>query len=95
MKNVENIPAKLLSFYDDVVELDCMVGKDIYEVRTIKKSLFSGFKIKAGNYFMLKLYEGKNEARIKICDGSKLELDKYFPKIDFVEKFKDLKLFKK
>ena len=95
LKNVENIPAKMLSFYDDVVVLECFIAKDIYEEREFNLSLFSGFEIKIGNFFLLKLYEGKNEARIKICDGSKLELDKYFPKIDFVEKFKDFKLFKK
>lgn len=96
-KNVENISARLIEFYDDKVILECLVNKEerIYEEREFKTSLFDGYEIKIGNLFLLKFLERQNEIKMQIHNDPGLTFKEDFPKLDFVEKFKDSRLFKK
>lgn len=96
-KNVENISARLIEHYDDTVVLECLIDKEmrIYEEREFQLSLFIGYDLKIGNLFLLRIFERKNEIRIEIHNDPGLTLKDDFPKLDFVKKFSNSRLFKK
>lgn len=96
-KNVENIPAKLIEKFDEVVVLECLIDKEegIYEEREFRSSLFEGYNLTIGNLFYIRYFERPNQARIEILNNPELTSAKDFPTINFDQIFKDSKLFKK
>ena len=96
-KSVENISARLIEHYDDTVVLECLIDKEmrIYEEREFRLSLFTGYDLKIGNLFLLRIFERKNEIRIEIHNDPGLTLKDDFPKLDFVKEFSNSRLFKK
>lgn len=96
-KNTENISARLIEHYDDLVILECLVDKElkVYEEREFKKSLFSDYELIAGNIFYLRIFERKNEIRMEIHNDPKLTFKEDFPELDFTSIFTKSKLFKK
>ncbi len=96
-KNVENISARLIDSYDDTIILECLIDKEhgIYEEREFRKSLFEGYENGIGSLYLLRIFERQNEIRIEIHNDPELTLKDDFQKLNFVEKFKDSRLFKK
>lgn len=96
-KNIENISARLIECYDDVVVLECLIEKElgVYEEREFRISLFTGYELKIGNLFFLRFFDRDNETKIEIHNDPKLTSIKDFPKMDFNNLFKQSKLFKK
>jgi len=96
-KNVENISARLIEHFDETVVLECLIDKEmgVYEEREFRISLFADYETKIGNLFLLRIFERQNEIRIEIHNDPELTLKDDFPKLSFVEKFKDSSLFKK
>lgn len=96
-KNVENISARLIEYYDDTVVLECLIDKEmkIYEEREFRLSLFTDYDLKIGNLFLLRIFERKNEIRIEVHNDPGLTLKDDFPKLDFVKEFSNSRLFKK
>jgi hypothetical protein len=96
-KNTENISARLLAAYDDVVLLECLVDRDnmIFEEREFKASLFDGYNVNIGQMFFIRFFERKNEIRLEVHDDKRLTSKKDFPKKDFAKLFAESKLFKK
>lgn len=96
-KNVANISARLIEYYDDVVVLECLTDKElgVYEEREFRVSMFDGYELKIGNLFYLRYFDGKNETKLEIHDDPKLTSAGDFPKKDFTNLFKESKLFKK
>jgi len=96
-KNTENISARLIDHYDDLVILECLVDKEfkVYEEREFKKSLFSDYELIIGNIFYLRIFERKNEIRLEIHNDPKLTFKEDFPELDFTSIFIKSKLFKK
>lgn len=96
-RNVGNISARLIEFYDTVVVLECLIDKElgIYEEREFRLSLFSEGDLKIGNLFYLRIFERKYESRIEIHSDPKLTFIEDFPKMDFKRFFEKSKLFKK
>lgn len=91
-KKIETISSRIICTYDDKVLLECLIENE-YEERIFNKSLFAGFDMKEDARFLLKIYEQKNEMKI-VIEKNTSKIDD-FPKIDFVEKFKNFRLFKK
>jgi len=96
-KNVENISARLIEYYDDTVILECLIDKEmkIYEEREFRLSLFTDYDLKIGNLFLLRIFERKNEIRIEVHNDPGLTIKDDFPKLDFVKEFSNSRLFKK
>lgn len=96
-KNIENISARLIDYYDDVVVLECLVDREfgVYEEREFRASLFAGYELQIGNLFYLRFFDRENETKMEIHNDRKLTSNKDFPKKDFTELFKESKLFKK
>ena len=96
-KNVENISARLIEYYDDTVVLECLIDIEmkIYEEREFRLSLFTDYDLKIGNLFLLRIFERKNEIRIEVHNDPGLTLKDDFPKLDFVKEFSNSRLFKK
>lgn len=95
-KNVENISARLINSYDNSVILECLIDKETgtYEEREFRASLFDGYVLKQGNLFYLRVFERQNEIKLEIHDDPGLTRIEDFPKMDFVEKFSNSRLFK-
>jgi hypothetical protein len=95
-KNVENISARLISSYDNTVILECLIDKETntYEEREFRASVFTGYELKQGNLFYLRVFERQNEIKLEIHDDPGLTRIEDFPKLDFVEKFSKSRLFK-
>lgn len=91
------LSARLIEFYDDVVKLECLIDKEnsIYEEKEFSKNLFNELEIKINNLFFIKLFERIGEAKIEIIFDRNNTFKDDFPRLDFVEAFKDSKLFKK
>jgi len=96
-KNIENVSARLIEKYDDVVVLECLIDKEIglYEEREFRLSLFVGYDLRVGNLFYLRFFDRENETRMEIHNDPKLVSQSDFPKKDFTRLFKESKLFKK
>lgn len=96
-KNVENISARLIDNYDNSVILECLIDKEngIYEERQFNDTLFNGYELKVGNLFLLRVFERQNEIRIEIHNDPDLTLSDDFPKLSFVESFKNSRLINK
>lgn len=96
-KNVENISARLVDTYDDVVILECLIDKEmgVYEEREFKKSLFEGYELVQGSIFCLRFFERPHETRMEIHSDPGLKFSDDFPSIDFKATFEKSKLFKK
>ena len=94
MKNITNISAQIIDLYDEVVILECLIEKDVYEEREFNKSLFEGMELKIGNLFKLCYFEGNNKIILEIKNDPNFTLKDDFPKINFNEMF-NLKMFKK
>jgi hypothetical protein len=96
-KNIENISAKLIECYDDIVVLECLIDKEthIYEEREFRLSLFEGYDLTIGNLFYLRFFDRQNETRMEIHDDPALTFAADFPKRDFSELFRNSKLFNK
>jgi len=96
-KNVENISARFIEHYDDIVILECLIDKenDEYEEREFRASLFQGYELKEGNLFYLRFYDRANETKMEIHNDPGLVNIKDFPKMDFKAKLENSKLFKK
>ena len=95
-KNVENISARLISSYDNTVILECLIDKETntYEEREFRASVFTGYALEQGNLFYLRVFERQNEIKLEIHDDPGLTRIEDFPKMDFVEKFSNSRLFK-
>jgi hypothetical protein len=96
-KNIENISARLIEHSDDIVVLECLLDKElgIYEEREFRKTLFEGYELKIGNLFYLRFFDRQNETRMEIHNDPRLTSVEDFPKKNFVDLFKNSKLFKK
>ena len=96
-KNVENISARLVEFYDNIVVLECLIDKDlgIYEEREFDSSYFEDYELKVGALFYLRTFRRKNEGMFHVHNDPKLINESDFPKVDFKSLFNDNKLFKK
>jgi len=96
-KNVENISARLIEFYDDVVILECLVDKELgtYEEREFQMSLFEDYELRIGAFFYLRTFKRKNEIKLQVHDDPQSALEPDFPKADLGTLFKNSKLFKK
>jgi len=96
-KNVENIPARLIETFEDVVVLECLIDKEseLYEEREFRASLFTGYELNIGNLFYLRFFDRDNETRMEIHNDSRLTSINDFPKKDFSTLFANSKLFKK
>jgi len=96
-KNVENVSARLINSYNDIVVLECLIDKEngVYEEREFRKSIFEGYDIYIGSLYLLRIFERNNELRIEIHNDPELTLKDDFPKLNFTETFKDSRLFKK
>lgn len=95
-KNVENISARLIEVYDDVVVLECLIDRDkgIYEEREFRASLFEGYNLIPGSLFYLRFFDRPNETRMEVHNDPKLSFKEDFPERDFKEIFSASKLFK-
>jgi len=95
-KNVENISARLINSYDNTVILECLIDKETntYEEREFRTSVFTGYELEPGNLFYLRVFERQNEIKLEIHDDPGLTRLEDFPKMDFVEKFSNSRLFK-
>jgi hypothetical protein len=96
-KNIENISARLIEFYDNVVVLECLIDREqgLYEEREFRSSVFSQHDLHIGNLFYLRIFERENESRIEIHSDPELNFIEDFPKINFNKLFKESNLFKK
>ena len=96
-KNVENISARLIEYYDNTVVLECLIDreKSIYEEREFDSSLFEDYDLKIGNLFYLRISKRPNELKIQVHNDPGLSFKSDFPKLDFVEVFKNKGLSKK
>ena len=96
-KNTENVSARLIEFYDDIVVLECLVDKEnwIYEEREFPASLFEEFSLQIGKLFLLRVLNRPSQSKIEIHDNPNLTSQSDFPKLDFKEVFKDFVLFRK
>jgi hypothetical protein len=94
-KNVENISSRLIEKYDETVVLECLIDREsgIYEERIFRSSLFSEYNLCEGQLFYLRFFERKNEIKMEVHDGLGIVQETDFPKFNFVEKFKNSKLF--
>jgi len=95
-KNIENISARLIESNDEQVILECLIDKEnkIYEERIFRPSLFKGLNKNIGSLFYLRFYERSNELKMQIHDDPELTFKDDFPKLDYVQKFKNSRLFK-
>lgn len=86
---LENISARVIDYYDDVVVLECLIDREagIYDQRELKKSLFDGYPVEMGQLFKLCTYERKNEIMLQLKGNPKLVSEMDFPKIDFYRKY--------
>jgi len=96
-KNIENISARLIELYEDIVVLECLIDRDKgeYEEREFRASLFSEYDVTIGNLFYLRFFERPGECRMEIHDDPKLTYQNDFQKVDFKELYSSSKLFKK
>lgn len=96
-KNVENISARLIEHFDDVVILECLIDKELklYEEREFRSSLFEGYDLEIGNLFYLRFFDRQNETKMEIHNDPRLTFIEDFPKMNFTKLFKQSKLFKK
>ena len=96
-KNIENVPARLIEKYDEIVVLECLIDKETrhYEEREFRLKLFDGYDLSIGALFYLRVFERPNEIRMEIHDDPRLVFESDFPKGDFARLFKESKLFKK
>jgi hypothetical protein len=94
-RNYENVSARLVEQYDDVVVLECLIDKEngLYEERLFRVSLFEGFRLEIGDLFYLRFFERQNEDRMEI-HGKELVAPDDFPKLDYKKAFSGSKLFK-
>ena len=94
-KNTENYSARLIKTNDQYIVLECFIDKEkgLYEERSFNLSLFKGFKIEIGCLFYIRFFERHNELKMQIHDDPKFDFKDDFTEIDFVQKFKDSKLF--
>jgi hypothetical protein len=86
-KNVENISSRLISTYDNIVLLECLIDREegIYEEREFSLSLFEGYEINTGSLFYLRVFERPHEIRIEVHNDPGLTHAEDFPSIDFKE----------
>jgi hypothetical protein len=96
-KNVENISARLIDSYNDAVILECLIDKElgVYEERRFNKSLFQDYDISTGSLYLIRIFERKNELRMEVHNDPELTLKDDFPPLNFVENFKNSRLFRK
>lgn len=96
-KNVENISARLIEFYEDVVILECLIDRElgIYQEREFSASLFLEYELRIGDLFYLRVFERPSEMKLEIHNDPNLTFEKDFPKLDFKQLFNKSKLFKK
>ncbi|MEK6782860.1 MAG: hypothetical protein AABY93_14260 [Bacteroidota bacterium] len=93
--NSFNYPARVSKIVADKVIVDCLIDKpnQIFEKRIFPKTVFTS-DVVAGSFFLIRIFEGKNEFRIKIED------DRYVNRSDFeftgyIDKLENLSIFKK
>jgi hypothetical protein len=91
-KNTKNISARLISYDEDVVILECLIDKDkkIYEEWELSTRNFKGMELQVGKFFKLCHYERNNQLMMEILDTPGLVMESDFPKTDFYNKFKNL-----
>jgi hypothetical protein len=96
-KSVENISARLIEFYDNVVVLECLIDKEngIYEEREFRSSLFNGYDMTVGNLFYLRIFDRDNQTRMEVHNDPDLTNAEDFPKMNFTKLFSNSKLFAK
>ena len=95
-KNFENISARLLDSYDNIVLLECLIDRDewIYEEREFDLDLFEEYDLTVGNLFYIRFFKRPNEMKMQIHNDPKLTFSTDFPKTNLKSKFKQSKLFK-
>lgn len=95
-RNIENISARLIESYDDVIVLECLVDKEssTYEEREFRKTLFEGYDLKLGTLFYLRFFERPHEMRMEVHNDPSLHFLDDFPTMDFKGTFEKSKLFK-
>lgn len=89
-----NLSARVISYDDESVLLECLVDKEqrIYEKIQYASWLFKGFELFQGKLFKICQYARQNEARLVVKDNPNLILDDDFPKTNFASKFADVKI---
>ena len=96
-ESIENVSARLIETRGEFVILECLIDKEnnIYEERVFPKSLFVDYSLEIGSLFYLRFFNRPHEMRLEVLDGGNgLVSEDDFPKINFVKKFKNSKLFK-
>lgn len=94
MRLIANISSKILAFDYENVYVECLIDKESgqYEERTFQIDLFEDCKLKIGHLFKIEIYKvDKNKQMISIVYDAMVD-ENDFPKINFAEEFKDLKL---
>ncbi|MBN2745259.1 MAG: hypothetical protein JXR34_00900 [Bacteroidales bacterium] len=96
-KNVENVPARLVSYSSCNVVLECLMDKEkrIYQERTFPASIFDEMELQEGKLFYLRLFERPSEMKLQVLDDPSLILEDDFPKSRLAEKYKSSRLFKR
>ena len=95
-KNIANISARLIDFFDKVVVLECLIDKDqsIYEEREFTATIFEDFELAIGKIFLLRFFSRRKEIKMEVHDEPGLVSKDDFPEKDFRLLFKNSKLFK-
>ncbi len=95
-KNFENVSARLVSYFDEEVVLECLIDREnsVFEERAFRSSLFEGFKLEVGEFFYLRFFERQNEERIEIHGGDLVRKED-FAKTNFRDLISKSKLFDK
>lgn len=92
-KLINNIPSRAIEWDEEKNEmvLECLVDREpnVYEERVFPFSLFKGFKLEEFQKFLVLIYEREAEMKIEIHSKAGLVKDSDFPKVDFVELFKN------
>jgi hypothetical protein len=88
-KLVEDVSARLIDQYDEVVVLECLIDPEakIYMETELEKSLFDGYQLQVGALFKVSKYSRKNENRFVVRANPLLVSITDFPKVDFDKKY--------
>lgn len=91
------ISARIIEIYEDTITLECLIDKEeaIYEERVFDIEDFRDFELYIGKVFKLVWYRRPRELKLEIVDNPSLISEDDFPKTNFAERYKNIKLTKK